>query len=65
MKEEDSASMEEQPNYVTVDSLKPRMRDLDVVVKVVSKGEPREVRSRRNGSTHSVAEALVGERRVV
>lgn len=56
-----SAAIKKQPNYVDVDSLRPGMRGLDMIVKVISKDESREVRSRRNGSTHNVAEALVGD----
>ncbi len=44
-----------------VDSLKSRMRNLNVIVKIVSKGEAREITSRRDGKVHSVAEALVGD----
>ena len=36
-------------------------REIDTIVKVVSKTEPREVSSRRDLSTHHVCEALVGD----
>jgi hypothetical protein len=36
-----------------VDSLKSRMRNLNVIVKIVSKGEAREITSRRDGKVHS------------
>ena len=48
------------PEYVKVDSLKPRRRNLNVVVKIVSKGQTREITSRRDYTVHSVAEALAG-----
>ena len=47
--------------YVKVDSLKPRRRNVNVIVKIVSKGETREITSRRDYTVHSVAEALVGD----
>lgn len=54
--------MSEEPvEYVKVDTLKPRARNLNLIVKVVGVGEPRTVRSRRDGSEHRVAEALVGD----
>ncbi len=51
--------MEEE--FVKVGDLNPRSRRVNILVKVVEKSEPREVISRRNGSTHKVAEALVGD----
>jgi len=44
-----------------VGDLNPRSRRVNVTVKVVSKNPVREVASRRDGSTHSVTEALVGD----
>jgi len=52
---------EEKIEFVKVDSLKPRLRNVNVTVKVVNIGEPRSVTSRRDGSVHRVAEALVGD----
>ena len=52
---------EEEIEFVKVDSLKPRLRNVNVTVKVVNIGEPRSVTSRRDGSVHRVAEALVGD----
>jgi len=46
---------------VKVDSLNPRSRELNLTVKVVSKGEVRETVSRSDGSTHRVVDALVGD----
>jgi replication factor A1 len=51
----------EEIEFVKVDSLKPRLRNVNVTVKVVNIGEPRSVTSRRDGSVHRVAEALVGD----
>lgn len=47
--------------YVKVDSLKPRMRNVNVIVEILSKGEAREITSRRDYTVHSIAEALVGD----
>jgi replication factor A1 len=47
--------------YTKVGNLKPSLRNLNIVVKVVDLGEPRGVHSRKTGSEHRVAEALVGD----
>ena len=47
--------------YVKVGGLKTYSRRVNVKVKVLSKTEPREVTSRKSGSTFRVAEALVGD----
>ncbi len=52
---------EEEIAFVKVDSLKPRLRNVNVTIKVVNIGEPRSVTSRRDGLVHRVAEALVGD----
>jgi len=52
---------EEEIEFVKVDSLKSRLRNVDVTVKVVNIGESRSVTSRRDGSVHRVGEALVGD----
>ncbi len=44
-----------------VDTLKPHVRNVNVRVKVVSKGLAKNVTSRRDYSLHRVAEALVGD----
>lgn len=41
--------------------LKPHSRKVNLTVKVLNKGEFREVSLRRNGSKHRVADALVGD----
>mgnify|MGYP001084235141 CR=1 FL=1 len=46
---------------VKVESLDPESRQVNVTVKVVSKGQARETVSRRDGSTHRVVDALVGD----
>jgi replication factor A1 len=44
-----------------VGNLNPGSRSLNLTVKVISKNPVREVVSRRDGSTHRVTEALVGD----
>jgi len=44
-----------------VDGLKPGLRNVNVVVKLVNVGTPRTVFSRRDRTEHRVAEALVGD----
>ena len=46
---------------VKVEGLGPESRQVNVTVKVVSKGQARETVSRRDGSTHRVVDALVGD----
>lgn len=41
--------------------LEPRMGDIDVTFKVLEKGDVNEVTSRSDGSTHRVADAVVGD----
>jgi len=45
----------------TVGQLEPRMREVNITVKVMSKTDPREVPSRVDGALHKVADALVGD----
>ncbi len=52
---------EEEIEFVKVDTLKPRLRNVNVTAKVVNIGEPRSVTSRRDYSVHKVTEALVGD----
>ncbi|MFQ6064389.1 MAG: hypothetical protein ACE5L6_02835 [Candidatus Bathyarchaeia archaeon] len=47
--------------FMKVGNLKTYSRRVNVKVKVLNKTEPREVTSRRSGSTFNVAEALVGD----
>jgi len=47
--------------FIKVEDLKTYTRRANLRIKVVSKGEPKNVVSRRDGSTYQVAEALVGD----
>jgi len=46
---------------VKVKDLTPRSKSVNLTVKVVSKGETRDITSSRDGNEHKVAEALVGD----
>jgi replication factor A1 len=48
-------------DFIKVEDLKTYTRRANLRVKIVSKSEPKNVLSRRDGSTHQVAEALVGD----
>ena len=52
---------EHEQRNVTVEELKPQSRGVNLTVKVVSINPVREVTSRRDGSSHRVAEALVAD----
>ncbi len=56
-----SAEVPEAEEFIKVDQLKPESRGVNTIVKVASKSETREVLSRRDGSTHRVTDALVGD----
>jgi replication factor A1 len=45
----------------TIAELQPYDKRIDVVFKVISKGETREVTSRRSGETHTVCDITVGD----
>ncbi|MHA2313673.1 MAG: hypothetical protein ACXACF_00050 [Candidatus Hermodarchaeia archaeon] len=47
--------------FKKVEELTPQSRAINIVVKVVSKSEIREVVTRRDGSTHRVCDATVGD----
>lgn len=47
--------------FIKVKDLKTYTRRANLRVRIVSKGEPKNVISRRDGSTYKVAEALVGD----
>ncbi len=49
------------PASVKVDALNPQSRQLNLTVKVVSKGETRDTISRADGTSHKVVDALVGD----
>lgn len=44
-----------------IEELKPGERELELVFKVVSKGEPNEVTSKFDGSTHKVSDITIGD----
>ncbi len=50
-----------EPVDVKIGELKPNSRSVNVLGKVVSKGSVKEVPSGRDGSTHRVAEVLLGD----
>ena len=52
---------ESEPIEATVAELKPRMKNITITFKLVSIGEEREVTSRRDGASHRVADATVGD----
>ena len=47
--------------FIKIEELNPRSREVNVIVKAVSKSDVREVTSRRDGSSHRVCDALVGD----
>lgn len=47
--------------FVKVDSLKPHLKNVNLTVKIIDVGEPRQVTSRKDRSVHTVAETLVGD----
>lgn len=59
--EETKSSKPPTVEYVKVDRLKPRIRNVNVMVKLVSKTPARDVTSRRDYSIHRVSDALVGD----
>lgn len=50
-----------EPIVATVSELRPRMKNLTVLFKVIEKGEAREVVSRKDQSSHRVLDAIVGD----
>ncbi len=52
---------EPEPILAIVSDLKPRMKNLTISFKVLSKGEAREVTSRHDGETHRVADIVIGD----
>ena len=49
------------PEFKVVSELRPNMKYLNLKFKVVSVGDPKEVVSRKDGSSHRVAEAIIGD----
>jgi len=56
-----AAGSSEPAEFVKVERLTPNSRQVNTVVKVVSKSPVRETISRRDGSVHKVTDALVGD----
>ena len=54
-------SYDREPIEATVAELKPRMKNITILFKVIEIGEESEVSSRRDGSTHRIANAVVGD----
>ncbi|MHA2423771.1 MAG: single-stranded DNA-binding protein [Candidatus Thorarchaeota archaeon] len=54
-------SYDAEPIEATVAELKPQMKNVTISFKVMELGEEREVSSRRDGATHRVADAVVGD----
>ncbi|MFQ5762831.1 MAG: hypothetical protein ACE5PO_07325 [Candidatus Bathyarchaeia archaeon] len=44
-----------------IEKLTPSSRQINLLAKVISKGEPREVQSRRDGETHRVSDTLIAD----
>ncbi len=55
------AVSEASAEYLKVEGLRPGLRDVNLLVRVVDVGPPRTVSSQRDRSEHRVAEALVGD----
>ena len=55
------AMRDENAESVKIGDLNTYSSNVETVVKVVSKTEPKKVSSRRDWSTHRIAEALVGD----
>ena len=47
--------------FKVVSELRPKLRNVNLKFKVVSKADEREVNSRLDGSTHRVSEAVIGD----
>jgi replication factor A1 len=55
-------SSEPEPVVATVSELKPSMRNISIVFKVLEMTEPREVTSRDDGQSHKIVDAKVGDK---
>lgn len=58
---EEGVSRRRQPVDTKVGNLTPRSRAVNIIAKTISKGEVREVASRRDGQTHRVCDLLIGD----
>jgi replication factor A1 len=54
-------SYDRKPIEATVAELKPRMKNITILFKVIEIGKENEVQSRRDGTTHRVANVIVGD----
>ncbi|MFX0168943.1 MAG: single-stranded DNA-binding protein [Candidatus Hodarchaeota archaeon] len=54
-------STDREPIEATVAELRPYMKSLNITIKIVEKGDEREVTSRRDNETHRVVDAVVGD----
>ena len=54
-------SYDREPIEATVAELKPQMKNVTISFKVMEMGEEREVSSRKDGATHRVLDAQVGD----
>mgnify|MGYP000026370763 CR=1 FL=1 len=52
---------ESEAEFKVVSELRPKLRNVNLKFKVVSKADEREVNSRLDGSTHRVSEAVIGD----
>jgi replication factor A1 len=55
-------SSEPEPVVATVSELKPSMRNISIVFKILEMTEAREVTSREDGKTHKIVDAKVGDK---
>ncbi len=53
--------MENTEQIVKVSDLGPRSRNVNINVKVLEKGEVRDIESKRDGSSHRVSESKIGD----
>ncbi len=51
----------EETAYIKVENLNQNSRRVNLIVKAMTKGEPRDTVSRADGSTHTVADVLVAD----
>jgi len=58
---ENDATKNEASRKIKIEELKPRMKHVDLIFKVIDKGEVREVTSRRTLDIHRVAEITAGD----
>ncbi|MHC1591676.1 MAG: single stranded DNA-binding domain-containing protein, partial [Candidatus Helarchaeales archaeon] len=59
--EDDAPEIPINPEFKVVEELGPKMYNINIKVKCVEKSEIREVTSKKDESTHRVAEALIGD----